>query len=316
MAWNSAGHMIIALAAYEHLDDATRAKAVALLRAHPRFNDHFQSYMPREILRGEVREQDRWLFAHASTWADLVRDSKGAINRQDVTQYNRPWWHFINDPVFLNEDERRQLAREIRVNRRREPPPERDDENMNIVQAIKNSTRIIRDASAPQETRSVHLCWMLHLVGDAHQPLHGAALFTTRRFRRGDRGGNFLAFEHGWNLHAFWDDQISKDEPYDTLRVLAADLNENRELINHGREAAASLDPGKWIDESHALAKRYVYTDEVLQKVASRERHTHLGSLDLPPNYKADAETVAERRAVEAAHRMAAIVRQSLQQQK
>ena len=49
MAWTSPGHMIVALIAYDHLDPATRAKAVELLRAHPRFNDHFESFMPRKV---------------------------------------------------------------------------------------------------------------------------------------------------------------------------------------------------------------------------------------------------------------------------
>jgi hypothetical protein len=79
VAWNSPGHEIIALIAYEHLPDATRAKAVELLRAHPRFHDHFESFMPREISRGDVREKDRWIFAHAATWPDLVRTSRGAV---------------------------------------------------------------------------------------------------------------------------------------------------------------------------------------------------------------------------------------------
>src|SRR5262245_48725764 len=91
MAWNSPGHVIIALIAYEHLDDATRAKATELLRAHPRFHDHFESFMPREISRGDRRDQDRWIFAHAATWPDLVRSAKGAVNRQDVSEYGRSW---------------------------------------------------------------------------------------------------------------------------------------------------------------------------------------------------------------------------------
>ncbi len=313
LAWNSAGHKIIALIAYEHLDDATRAKAVELIRAHPRFHDHFQSFMPREISRGDTRDQDKWLFAHAATWPDLVRDAKGAVNRQDVSQYSRPWWHFINEPVFLNDDERKQLEREIQVNRRREPPQSDDDEYMNIVQALKNSARIVRDASAPTEKRSVHLCWIFHLVGDSHQPLHAAALYTTHRFRRGDHGGNYIEFEHRWDLHAFWDEQISTDESYETHIALAADLDRNRKLADDGRKAAATLEADNWIDESSALAKRYGYSKEVLQKIAAREGHSHLGPLDMPAAYRTEAETVAERRAVEAGHRLAGAIQQLLQ---
>src|SRR6476660_371379 len=83
-AWNSSGHMIIALVAWEHMDEATRTKAVDLIRAHPRFHDHFQSFMPREVQRGGESEQGRWIFTHAATWPDLVRDAKGVVNREDV----------------------------------------------------------------------------------------------------------------------------------------------------------------------------------------------------------------------------------------
>src|SRR5262245_57118757 len=101
LAWNSSGHTIIALVAYEHMDEATRAKAVDLIRSHPRFNDHFESFMPREVRRGEKREQDKWLFGYAATWPDVVRSATGGVNRQDVRDFHRPWWHFINEPVFL-----------------------------------------------------------------------------------------------------------------------------------------------------------------------------------------------------------------------
>lgn len=313
MAWNSPGHEIIALIAYEHLDEATRAKAIELLRAHPRFHDHFESFMPKEISRGNVRDQDRWIFAHAATWPDLVRTSKGAVNREDVSAYSRPWWHFINEPVFLNDDERRQLEREIKVNRRREPPQSDDDEFMNIVQAIKNSARIVRDTGAPKEKRAVHLCWILHLVGDSHQPLHSVALYTTHRFRGGDHGGNYVDYQHSWDLHGFWDEQISTDESYETHRVLAVDLDRNRKLAEDGKKAAATLESDDWINESADLAKRYAYTKEVLAKVAAREGHSHLGPLDLPANYKIEAESVAERRAVEAGHRLAGAIQQVLQ---
>ena len=313
VAWNSPGHEIIALIAYEHLDEATRAKAIELLRAHPRFHDHFESFMPREISRGDVSDQDRWIFAHAATWPDLVRTAKGAVNREDVSAYSRTWWHFINEPVFLNDDERRQLEREIKVNRRREPPQSDDDEFMNIVQAIKNSARIVRDAGSSKEKRSVHLCWILHLVGDSHQPLHSVALYTTHRFRAGDHGGNYLDYQHSWDLHGFWDEQISTDEPYETHRVLAIDLDRNRKLAEDGKKAAATLECDDWINESVELAKRYAYTKEVLAKVAAREGHSHLGPLELPANYKIEAETIAERRAVEAGHRLAGAIKQVLQ---
>src|ERR1043165_774370 len=205
-------------------------------------------------------------------------------------------------PVYLNDDERRVLEQHLPVNLKRDPPDETDDEKMNIVQAIKNSSRIGADASAPKESRAVHLWWLLHLAGGSHPPLHSCALFTTHRFRDGDQGGNRLEIQHDWKLHAFWDAQISTEEAYKDLTVLATDLDQNKSLAEYGQKASATIDGGAWIDESDALAKRVVYTPEVLQKVAAHEGHPHLGPLDLPASYEAEAESVSERRAGEGAH--------------
>lgn len=313
VAWNSPGHIIVALITYDQLDPAVRTKAVDLLRAHPRFSEHFQGEMPREVSRGDEREKDEWVFAHAATWPDQVRDAKGGVNHQDVSDYNRPWWHFVNEPVFLNDKEREQLQREIRVNRRREPPEDSDDKNMNIIQALKNSERIVGDKNQPKEKRAVHLCWMMHLAGDSHQPLHAAALFTTHRFRAGDHGGNYVEYEHRWDLHAFWDEQISNDEPYETLRVLATDLDHNSKLQEQAKGATRKLDGGQWVDESAALAKEFGYTPEVLEQVAAREGHSRLGPLDLSKKYREDAQEVAERRAMEAGYRLAKKIEAALQ---
>jgi hypothetical protein len=312
-AWNAAGHELISLVAYGQMEEATRAKALDLLRSHPRFAEHFEGLMPRAVASADHSDQDAWRFAYASTWPDLVRDTSGAVHRADVDRFNRPWWHFINIPIFLNEEDGQRLGRSLRINLEREPPAELDDPEMNVIQAIKNSSRIVGDANAPKENRAVHLCWLLHLVGDSHQPLHSSALYTVHRFRDGDHGGNYLFIEHDWKLHAFWDEQVSTDATFEMLVTSADVLQQNPELTAIGREAAASLDPGTWIDECHELAKRYVYTPEVLEKVAAREGHSHLGPLDLPASYKSGAEEIAERRAIEAAYRLAALLGQLLE---
>jgi hypothetical protein len=324
-AWNPSGHMIVALVAYDQLDDATKAKAVALLRAHPRFADHFQHYMPKDLVKGSQAEQDQWCFAQAATWPDMVRpdptrDPKSMITREDVTNYNRGVWHYIDMPIYLSEDEQHQLEHSVGENLSRDIPDDLDDPKMNIIQAEKVAAKIVGDASADEGKRGVSLCWLLHLVGDSHQPLHSSALFTTHRFREGDRGGNLLApdyayktFQGGYTLHAFWDDAISTDEPYGTCRVLAYDLEKNKELVAAGEKATAKLDVGDWIDESYEICKQSVYTPEVRQQIAAREGHSHLGPLTLPPSYRPDAENIGERRAMEAGYRLAKVLQQLLQ---
>ena len=313
MAWNSPGHMIISLIAYDQMDPALRTQVVELIKSHPRYKEHFESAMPREVTRGDERDKDQWLIAHAATWPDQVRSAKGGVNHQDVSAYSRPWWHFVNEPVFLSADEQRLLQGEIHTNRRRDPPQDPDDANMNIIQALKNSAHIVRDKNATPQLRAVHLCWVMHLAGDSHQPFHSAALYTTHRYRGGDHGGNYLDMDHAWDLHGFWDEQIATEDSFATLRIFATDLDQNKKLQAAGKQAASTLDPGKWIDESFVLANKYGYTPEVLKKIAAREGHSHLGPLDLPAEYRTNAEDVAERRAVEAGYRLAEAIKQMLQ---
>jgi hypothetical protein len=324
--WNSPGHMIIALVAYDNMSPAAKERAVALLRAHPRFADHFERAQKRAVEKGTDADKDQWLFAFASTWPDMVRSASGGggarddgarsagVTREDVVNYSRVWWHFIDEPVYLSEAEEKVLAPTVTFNLKRDPPENPDDPDMNVVQAIKSSARIVGDAAAGNDLRSVRLCWLLHLVGDAHQPLHSSALLTAHRYPGGDHGGNFFNYEHGFNLHAFWDDVLCTEEPYETVHLLASSLVHNAELATAGQQAAAQLDPGAWIDEGHELAKQYVYTPEVRQKINAREGHPHLGDLNPSPKYEADAETVSERQAVIAGHRLAKLLEQLLKE--
>ena len=230
--------MIVALIAYDQLDPATTsesrgvaARASAIQRAFSRRD------AARSFTRLMTREKDEWVFAHAATWPDQVRDAKGGVNHQDVTEFHRPWWHFIDEPVYLNDEERQNCKARCDVNLRRDPPEDRDDKDMNIIQALKNSKRIVGDKSESKAKRAVHLCWLLHLAGDSHQPLHSVGLLTTHRFRGGDHGGNYLELEHKWELHAFWDEQISNDDPYETIRILATDLDQNPKLQATGERS-------------------------------------------------------------------------------
>ena len=116
--------MIVALIAHEQMNDATKAKANELLRGHPRFKAHFERKMPRYLSGSDDQRKAKWYFAHAGTWPDLVRSASETVDREDVNRFNRPYWHYINMPIFLNDGERRKLETGLKlfVNR---PPPAR-----------------------------------------------------------------------------------------------------------------------------------------------------------------------------------------------
>jgi hypothetical protein len=66
--------MLTALVAYDRLPEARRAELLAILRAHPRYQADFESAMPDGL---DQEDQDRWVFAQASIWPDLVRKRNG-----------------------------------------------------------------------------------------------------------------------------------------------------------------------------------------------------------------------------------------------
>lgn len=73
--------------------------------------------------------------------------------------------------------------------------------------AIQAQRRILADPAQPASARRDALKWLVHLVGDLHQPLHAS--------HHGDRGGNTWQISLrrdgrvvGTNLHAVWDDDV------------------------------------------------------------------------------------------------------------
>jgi hypothetical protein len=74
------------------------------------------------------------------------------------------------------------------------------------------------------------LAWLFHLVGDIHQPLHTAQLFTVDYPQR-DRGGNEICVrvkeaEQPMDLHRLWDGVITSSSNLTRLR------NEATALLN------------------------------------------------------------------------------------
>src|SRR5687767_4356906 len=85
----------------------------------------------------------------------------------------------------------------------------------------------MRGNGSPAE-KAVALCWLFHLVGDVHQPLHTVALFTPDH-PEGDRGRNlaFVRVREGGqilNMHALWDGLIIGSQRFQDVRNEATKL--------------------------------------------------------------------------------------------
>lgn len=70
----------------------------------------------------------------------------------------------------------------------------------------------LADTTREASARAIDLAWVLHLVGDIHQPLHTSVRVTPEE-PKGDKGGNDLKLNGDNNLHAYWDHLVDQTYP-------------------------------------------------------------------------------------------------------
>jgi len=167
LAWNKPGHQVSGAIAYQVLlkeSPATVAKVIAVLKRLPDFDKRWG----KKLEAVPPEERDEVLFMLAARWADDIR-------RQPA--YDHPKWHYIDFP-FKPEGQSDSVH---------PLPPERES----ILEGFQINLRIAREERT-DESRAVALCWLFHLVGDVHQPLHATGLFTTA-YPEGDKGGTWFS---------------------------------------------------------------------------------------------------------------------------
>lgn len=130
-----------------------------------------------EVARLLAGEPDPTLPGVAS-WADELRERDPDLGRRSAT------WHYVN----IGESNCRYVAR-------------RDCPGGNcVIEALRAQTAILADTTRPRAERAQALKFVVHFVGDVHQPMHAGYGH--------DRGGNRHQIRYrgrGTNLHAFWD---------------------------------------------------------------------------------------------------------------
>jgi hypothetical protein len=205
-AWNATGHQLVAGIAWDNMTPTARNKAIALLQAAP------QDACLRDLFPDDSRplaERQREFFMLASTWSDIVRPRDDDDSRP-CTRFHRGNWHFIN---YFWEG--------VSGTTGNSAPQDREDietPEINAVERLKYFRPYVV-CSLPacgtmQEERATTLAWVLHLVGDIHQPLHTSGRVTTRPLEQeGDRGGNLFKLgtsSSSLSLHSYWDGIINR----------------------------------------------------------------------------------------------------------
>ncbi|WP_432800327.1 S1/P1 nuclease [Poriferisphaera sp. WC338] len=311
-AWNSTGHRLSALVAYDRMDVAARTKVVEMLKHHPRFTEDFERRMPEAVRDGSTEVQDRWIFSQAAVWPDIARGLPGELKRR----YHRPSWHYVNEPVYLSDEQRDELEDGHKVNLKIEWRPRMRHSKMNVMQALDRCRKMLKAGNQTRAEQAVLICWFLHAAGDLHQPLHSTALFTQYAYPDGDRGGNRIVLSNGKKLHSYWDGaQGSANNAvnlWERVQTWAADTA----LKEAADQAGEDVDFVTWRDESYEIAAEKVYVHEILVAVEnydyamidSHEDDPKLEPVVLPEDYREMARQVSAVRINESGARMAKLL--------
>ncbi len=201
-AWNKPGHMTTGAIAYFELkakDPEVLKKVVALLKKLPDYETRWKPVVEQRAALGD--DEGLVLFAYAARWADDIRGDSAE---------HRGLWHYINYPF--------KPASEPASVRTGEPA------NDNIEKAFAFNLGILKDAQKSDAEKAKALCWLFHLAGDVHQPLHAVSFFSSVfNTAEGDRGGTrfFVRVTEKnatVNLHALWDGAVIGSDNFQSVR--------------------------------------------------------------------------------------------------
>jgi hypothetical protein len=288
-AWGCRGHETVAFLAQKHLTPEAQHMVDALLSANP-IDPHLKRFCGDTGLPP---------FVDSATWADDERSQDPSTGP----------WHFIDIPLGAAPGQVKQFC----------------GAGGCVTQAITDQLAILKDKSASGAKRAAALRFIIHFVGDLHQPLHA----TTND----DRGGNCVPVKYFGrnpkdrnnsytpNLHHIWDTEILERQ------MAGADAQEFADTLDatFAGSFAGWLQGGmqleNWASEGHQHAVDTVYGD-LPKKIAvepdvpvnscaddnnigQRMLHKHIV---LDTVYQDDAVPVVEERLAQAGVRLAMIV--------
>ncbi|TCO73734.1 S1/P1 nuclease [Chromatocurvus halotolerans] len=166
----------------------------------------------------------------ASTWPDFMRSDPSEFWQRTASP-----WHYVTVPEGKTYEE---------VGAPREG---------DAYSALQKFSDDLRAKGTSAQDRALALRFIVHIIGDLHQPLHAG--------NGTDRGGNdarVTYFGQSTNLHRLWDSQI-----IDSEQLAYSEWVEwlDRKLSSEEFRAWNDPDPLVWIAESAALRDR-IYPED------------------------------------------------------
>ena len=258
-AWNSASHRLIAYIAWQQLSPSTQSSVSTLLLAHPDYGRWT-----------ERRNSTQDAFIQASDWPDDIRqDSRFYDEFTDTAtppidgwadSARHRYWHYTD--LQVDGSPRQGKGR--------------------IGTELPRLLALLANPRVARAHKVYALPWVIHLLGDIHQPLHVGS--------RHDKGGNDFEIEDPADerrpiktIHRWWDE-------------LPAPTGMNGKKLEKTAQQLLALyprpppqgDPQRWLQESFEIARSHAYPP----------------GRTITPVFRTEARIIANRRVVEAGYRL------------
>ncbi len=300
-AWNNVGHRTVAELAWRQLTPTQRQAASELLRQHP----HYKEFLAADISKGAGK--DEWVFLTAAVWPDWVRPAKkGQPHKpESVTKYDL-YPHAIGYPFLGPGETDRELLEKFHISK------------PNAEMVLSNCVATLRNPKASAHDRAVSLCWVLHLYGDLHQPLHAASRVSRAHPHGEGLGGGDIVLNGQGNetdLHSFWDRLPGVDPEYSTIKSLADSLQSDAELKPEKlAELREHTSIPAWVQDSYHLAVNFAYAPNhvryVREETLKEKKTPDVVIPKVSDEYVAGAHKIARRQLVLASQRLLIVLRQ------
>jgi hypothetical protein len=181
--------------------------------------DHLTKKAKKELRKLIGKETLAWW----SNWPDFIKS--------DSTWNHASRWHYVDLPGHMEKEKFIEELKKL--------------PGKNLYTQIPAMLAEVKDKSLPAEKRREALYFLIHLIGDLHQPLHVG--------RDEDAGGNKIVvywFDKKTNLHTLWDSMLIEFQQYS--------YTEYAKLLNIADEnrvkawQSGSLE--EWFYESHVMS--------------------------------------------------------------
>ena len=226
-----------------------------------------QRNLNRKANKQVTKLLDNYPMAYWSVWADNIKSD--TTDRWTHTHI----WHYVNIPGDLQKQEMEQAVNDVK--------------QANVYSEIQLLCDVIKNKNTATDEKREALYFLIHLVGDLHQPMHIG--------READLGGNKITvywFGTPTNIHAVWDSNLINNERYSYTEYTAI-LNRISSKEKKEIQKGTAMD---WLFDTYQI------TNEIYSSVKNEDKLSYA----YPYKYKSTVELQLQR----AGLRLAAILNQ------